>query len=99
MCRDPILRRKPCVPTTFINIITTTATPTLRMRTSRTSEGDDRAEATSGRGVASAPADFSIPHKDYEAIRRCRVPVDGTDAERRATRQNVRLHVGLCATA
>jgi tripartite-type tricarboxylate transporter receptor subunit TctC len=33
-----MFRRNPSVPTTFINIITTTATPTLRARRSRTSE-------------------------------------------------------------
>src|SRR5215471_15582135 len=38
MCRDPMLWRKASALKTSINIITTTATPTLRARRSRTSE-------------------------------------------------------------
>src|SRR5260370_20059814 len=44
MCGDLMLWRKPSVLKTSINIITTTATPTLRTRRSRTSEGEDRSE-------------------------------------------------------
>src|SRR6266550_8816526 len=75
MCRDLILRRKPFVPTTFVNIITTTATPTLRARTSRISEGEDRGEGDKWSPCRLRAGRPFHPPQRCEVIRRCRGPV------------------------